>query len=245
MRIADFIETLDHEGRLFADAAQRADAGAPVPGCPGWRVRDLVAHLGSVHRWATTFVAERRQRAVRRAGAPELADDALVPWLREGHAHLVDTLGAAPPELSCWTFLPAPSPLAFWARRQAHETTVHRVDAELAHGDPVSPVRPDFAADGVDELLTGFITRENSALRTRSPATLGVYATDVPDASWTVHLSDGPPRTERTPGTADCRYEGTAAELYLVLWNRLPHETVRITGDAALPRLWRDAFAGT
>jgi len=48
-------------------------------------------------------------------------------------------LSAAPPDLRCWTFLPAPSPLAMWARRQAHETTVHRVDAELAAASVAPP----------------------------------------------------------------------------------------------------------
>src|SRR4029450_13488361 len=57
-------------------------------------------------------------------------DDALVGWFRAGHATLVDALSAADPALDCWTFLPAPSPLGFWARRQAHETAIHRVDAQ-------------------------------------------------------------------------------------------------------------------
>lgn len=38
--------------------------------------------------------------------------------------------------VDCWTFLDAPSPLAFWARRQAHETAIHRADAQLAADGP-------------------------------------------------------------------------------------------------------------
>ena len=34
--------------------------------------------------------------------------------------------------MRCFAFLPAPSPLAFWARRQAHETGIHRADVESA-----------------------------------------------------------------------------------------------------------------
>ena len=43
-------------------------------------------------------------------------------------------LRSAPADLDCFTFLPAESARHFWARRQAHETAIHRVDAENAAG---------------------------------------------------------------------------------------------------------------
>ena len=61
-------------------------------------------------------------------------DAELAAGSRQGCAALADALAAAPADLECWTFLRAPSPLAMWARRQAHETAIHRVDAELAAG---------------------------------------------------------------------------------------------------------------
>ncbi|MEU9007352.1 maleylpyruvate isomerase N-terminal domain-containing protein, partial [Streptomyces sp. NPDC048551] len=57
MKIIEYVETLDREGRLLAEAAGRAGTEAPVPTCPGWRVSDLLRHTGAVHRWATGFVA--------------------------------------------------------------------------------------------------------------------------------------------------------------------------------------------
>src|ERR1700734_3905792 len=45
-----------------------------------------------------------------------------------------------------------------WAARHAHETAIHRADADSASG--VQPdYEPDFAADGIDELITGFAPR--------------------------------------------------------------------------------------
>jgi uncharacterized protein (TIGR03083 family) len=245
VEIAEYTEALRKEGRLLISAAERAGADAPVPGCPGWLVRDLLAHLGSVHRWATTYVTEGGQDPAGRPRAPELEDEALLEWVREGHNRLLAALSSAPSQLSCWTFLPAPSPLAFWARRQAHETAVHRVDAESAGGGPLSAPAPGFAADGIDELLCGLAGRRKSPVRTESPKTLRVRAVDVPGAVWTVRLSgEGPPVAERAEGgaadAADCAYEGPAGELYLVLWNRLPDEAVTLTGDRALARLWRE-----
>ncbi|WJY36980.1 maleylpyruvate isomerase family mycothiol-dependent enzyme [Streptomyces sp. P9-2B-2] len=249
MEITEFVETLRLDGGLLADAAQEAGPDARIPACPDWQMRDLVTHVGQVHRWATEFVTQGVQQPSRPPEAPDLADDELVPWLREGHHQLVLALHSAPQDLSAWTFLPAPSPLAFWARRQAHETSVHRADAQQAIGASLTPLPSAFAADGIDELLTGFHARDRSRVRTDTPRTLRLRAVNSPGADWTVHLSDAPPRTVRTAPDADapdagkpadCTIEGPAEELYLALWNRLPWDALAVTGDETLSRLWQE-----
>jgi uncharacterized protein (TIGR03083 family) len=238
MKIAELIRTLDGEGQLLARAAAEAGADAKVPTCPDWRVQDLLRHTGMVHRWATAFVAEGHTSYHPDGGLPELDGAELLAWFREGHRRLVDTLASAPSDVECWSFLPAPSPLAFWARRQAHETTVHRVDAESALDGTPSPIAVDFAVDGIEELLLGFHVRGKSRVRTDEPRVLRVRASDT-GAVWTVRLSSEPPVSERGEGVdADCELAGTAAELYLALWNRGPFPTV--TGDASMAALWRE-----
>jgi uncharacterized protein (TIGR03083 family) len=197
-----------------------------------------------VHRWAAAFVAEGHTSYHPDGGLPDLDGDALLTWFREGHRQLVDTLAAAPVDVECWHFLPAPSPLAFWARRQAHETTVHRVDAEAARGGVGSEIAAGFAADGIDELLRGFHARRRSRVRSDEPRVLRVRATDAEDAVWTVRLSQEPPAATRdATGAADCEVAGPAAQLYLSLWNREPFPEV--TGDAAVAALWREKSAVT
>ncbi|MGW1377398.1 maleylpyruvate isomerase family mycothiol-dependent enzyme [Streptomyces sp. NPDC002446] len=252
MEITEFVETLRLDGGLLADAAEEAGPNASVPACPEWQMRDLVVHVGRVHRWATEIVTQGVQQYGRPAAAPDLADGELVDWLREGHHQLVLALHTAPQDLSAWTFWPAPSPLEFWARRQAHETSVHRVDAQQAIGASLTPLPAAFAADGIDELLTGIHSLDRSRLRTDLPRTLRLRATDTPGADWTVRLSAAPPHTVRTATAgagadgpepaqpADCTIEGPAEELYLALWNRLSWDTLTITGDKALPELWRE-----
>lgn len=246
MEITTFVKTLEHDGQLLADLAERAGTDAPVPTCPPWRIADLLRHTGSVHRWAAGYVGEGRVERVDFPDAPELAGAELLAWFREGHAALVHTLTEAPADVQCWTFLPtaAPSPLAFWARRQAHETAVHRMDAEAALGLAYAPVKPEFAEDGVDELLTGFHARPRSRVRTPEPRVMRVRAADT-GAVWTVHLSSEPARTVRgaTDDLVDCDVTGTAAWLYAALWNRLPLEGPGVTGDQALARLWRETAA--
>ncbi|MFE1310448.1 maleylpyruvate isomerase family mycothiol-dependent enzyme [Streptomyces sp. NPDC058755] len=242
METAEFLETLDREGRLLAAAAELAGTDAKVPTCPEWQVKDLLRHTGAVHRWATALVADAHTAPRPLADGPDLDGAELVAWYRDSHRRLVETLAAAPADLECWTFHPAPSPspLAFWTRRQAHETAVHRYDAEAARGGTASPIATEFAADGIDELLRGFHARPRSRVRTEQPRVLRVRAADAgADAVWTVRLSAQPPVTSRDgSGEAETELAGPADQLYLALWNRMPVPDV--TGDPALAALWRE-----
>ncbi len=256
VEIAEHIASLERDGQLMATAAEQAGLRAPVPSCPGWQVRDLLRHQGYVHRWAGRYVTERLPDAVPAGTEAEILaadppDGQVLDWFREGHAALVAALRAAPPDLSCWTFLPAPSPLAFWARRQAHETAIHRVDAELAAGGVVTSPDPAFAADGVDELIMGFLGRHERRLtadqRAGGRRRVDVQLTDA-DGEWEVELTEdgnraGSVRRGSGHGGPDCTLTGPAAGLYLVLWNRAEPGAatgVRVTGDAAVLRFWRD-----
>lgn len=257
MQTAEHIASLSEEGRLLAAAAERAGTGASVPTCPGWQIRHLLRHTGMVHRWAAAFITEGHTAYRPDGGEPALDGAELLDWFREGHRHLVRSLEEAPADLNCWTFLPAPSPLAFWSRRQLNETTVHRVDAESALGGPLTPVPADRAVDGIDELLTGFHARPRSRVRSRAPRTLRVRAVDT-EATWTVRISQDPPEAVRStdPGNTDprdgggaervdCELSGTAEGLYLTLWNRLPLTAVTLRGDRSVARIWADNSAVT
>jgi len=265
--VPGYIGALRRQGELLAGAAQRAGLAAGVPSCPGWAVRDLLKHLGYVHRWATGIVVAGLTRPVGASEDEILSQgptDADLPgWFREGHAALVQALNAAGPDLNCWAFLAAPSPLAHWARRQAHETAIHRVDAEQAAastaGQPASTAGqpataagqrvsmagraapgdgtsfdPAFAADGVDELLMGFVAR---SVRRGNWAgldgSLAVHADDgtAGGADWLIAGGQDAPGVSRGTGRADCDVTGPASELYLMLWNRGPAGQLQVTGD--------------
>jgi uncharacterized protein (TIGR03083 family) len=247
---AEHIAALQRDGVLLAAAADRAGLDATVPPCLPWRVRDLLRHLGFVHRWAAGYVSQAREEMVDGPGEDELllagpGDGELLAWFRDGHAELVRALRSADPRLRCWTFLPAPSALAFWARRQAHETAIHRADAESAAGDVATFPAP-FAADGIDELIMGFWARGRA--RTDRASCLQIRATDT-GGEWLVEFGAGT-AARRRAAAADAVVAGPASDLYLLLWNRPPRggrdaDRVTVGGDPGVLRLWQDLMKVT
>ena len=127
------------------------------------------------------------------------------------------------------TFLKdAPRPREFWARRQTHETVVHMVDALAAALGRIptvdeAQIDPGLAADGIDELLRGFLTRGRCKMWDGTNFAVAVVPTDI-GRRWTVEIAerltvapgDGP--ADDSPSLATI--SGRADELYLALWNR-------------------------
>jgi uncharacterized protein (TIGR03083 family) len=240
MDVDTHLDHLVEQGLALADSAAAAGFDAAVPTCPDWNVRDLVAHVGQVHRWARSYVATGRTTPPGPDDVPEPApaDDELLDWFRAGHDALVTSLREAPADLDCWWFLPAASPLAFWARRQAHETTIHRVDADLAAGR-TTDIDPQLAADGLKELLLGFFARSGGKL-VSDPARSIAFITDT-DHAWTITI--GPDARKAIPGAAfnaDLLVTGNAATIYLLLWNRGGRDGLTFDGDVTLLDLWRE-----
>jgi uncharacterized protein (TIGR03083 family) len=251
MEIAEHIDALRRQGEHMAEAAERAGLGVPVPPCSPWLVKDLLRHTGYVHRWAAQHITERPAQILDGPSEEEMlaggADDAeLVAWFRAGHAALAQTLAAADPALECATFMAAPCPLAFWARRQAHETAIHRADAESAAGTTPG-YEPAFAADGIDELIMGFGRRRKYAPAADPGAgggRLRVLAADTGDA-WLVEAHEGRLQPRRdAAGEADdaaCTLSGPASGVYLYLWNRADaaRAGVTITGNPGVLSAWQ------
>ena len=240
VEIAELVEQLNEHGLALAAAADAAGLEAAVPTCPEWDVRALLAHTGMVHRWAAGIVRNEPD-ATDRSDFPAPAEG-VVEWFREGHAALVDALRAAPPDLEVWSFLAAPSPLAFWARRQAHETAIHRVDAESAVGT-IPTFERDFALDGISELLEGFYSRSRGKL-VADPGFSMHVAPDDASVSWTIQVGPESRTVTRhefaADVTADCTIRGAASDLYLDLWNRGHAGPTQVEGDQRPMQTWRE-----
>lgn len=244
MEYPEYVSALEREGRLFLDSIGRTPPDVPVATCPGWRMRDLVRHTGGVHRKVTMLIRERRTSPIREeleslaGGWPE--DRELADWFRDGVASLLDALDAAPQDLSCYTLFPATSPRLMWARRQAHETAIHRADLELARtpSTATSTTYPaDFAADGIDELLACYLARPGRSPHLLQPSVISIQPDDV-DAVWCVSVGPDSYEVSRQARGADLVLHGTASDLYLLLWNRRDVSGLQASGDIGLMNSW-------
>lgn len=248
LTFADYGEAVGDAASVLRNNAAAGGLDAPVPTCPGWSVADLVAHQGLVHRWATQIVSGTPLEQVR-PDAEVLAEGHAAPdlldWFDDGLVDLLNVLARAPEDLDVFFFLKnAPRPRQAWARRQAHETSIHAVDAMAARlrRAPTTAevwVRPSLAVDGVDELLTGFLPRRTTTLRVAEPLTVLLRATDA-QRTWTVRVSQDPVVTtvDEPAPAPDVVLEGSAKGLYLGLWNR--GTDIVESGGRDFLQLWRD-----
>lgn len=219
------IDTIDAvkaaTGRI-SELARTGELSEPVAHLNRWKVRDVVAHLGGIHRWTARILTERSMAGPgfkkSKLDGPELCD-----WFDEGAALLLDLFGAADLAEPCPNFNPgSDSTFGWWARRQAHEATVHRWDVEQALRS-TTPIPAGTAADGIDEFLDTFI-------RTRGKQTLAstlVLSTTSPQHVWTLTPSTKPGRIDISTGRPDSEpartvteVAGTSESLLLALWGR-------------------------
>ena len=220
METESYVNQLRVEGSRLAEIASAGPLDASVKGCPGWNLRDLLLHVGGVHRWAMTAVqtgAQPDEGELAKLTPSDTGD--LSEWLLNGVEELANTLSGIDPAAPTWHVFPIPQVAGVWPRRQMHETTVHRWDAELAVGD-LTPIVPAVASDGIDEFFEVMLPR----LLVRKPialprTTLHVHCTDT-DGEWFVWNDNGQVGVRREHTKADGALRGPAESILLRLWGR-------------------------
>ncbi|HWH99702.1 MAG TPA: maleylpyruvate isomerase family mycothiol-dependent enzyme [Propionibacteriaceae bacterium] len=154
MEFAQFLDCLTADFNRLRTVVP-IDLAAPVPSCPGWTVADLTHHVGEVYLHKTLAMRE----GVEPDPWPpkELADEEPLALLDRAYAALREEFATREPEDSAGTWYAPDQTVGFWIRRMAHETVIHRIDAELGARQPVAPIPPKLAVDGIDELLKVFV----------------------------------------------------------------------------------------
>ena len=228
----DFLDAIARDGAAFAQAAD-GTLRAPVPSCPGWTQADLVYHLGEVQRF-WTFIVETRAPNPDAYEEPARPDDEdLLAWYRDGFVRLQEVLGAADPATPVWTWSDQHD-VAFIQRRMAQETAVHCWDAQQAAGDP-QPIDPRLAADGIDEFLDHFLDPPGEGAAGSVHLHAGDAERDLGGRAgewWVAPAEAGASwAVERTHKKGDAAVRGSASDLLLALWRRVPGTALDVVGD--------------
>jgi len=235
----DMLALIDDRSAALRTAAAQAGFEAQVPGCPEWKVKDLIAHLGEVHMFWTAVVA-----AGAAAGPPdpEVVGDTspgpdLLAWSAEVSSNLVRELRDAGPDRMCWTWWEeasrAPSTAGAVARHQVQEAAVHAYDAQQAAGR-AEPLPAAVAADGVGEYLT--VELPTNGPWPYDPAT--VVLETGPGGNWLLDLGHTGVNVLRGDEHGNAKPSATVtadpSDMVLAFYRRDTIGQLQIAGDADL-----------
>ncbi|MCO8126202.1 maleylpyruvate isomerase family mycothiol-dependent enzyme [Acidimicrobiia bacterium EGI L10123] len=227
--------------RILATPAEHL--GALVKACPGWTVTDLLGHHAGVFRFATAQLRAEPGSDFVPFDPPEEGVPPL-EMLAVAGEELLAALAETDPTEHRPNWADAPT-AAFWFRRLAHETAIHRVDVQLTHTTP-DPIDTALAVDGVDELGEVFLRHAGRRGITGTGETVHLHATDDAVASgeigggeWMFTFHEDGVEVTHDHGKGDMAVRGPAGQLVLFAWNRRPVE-VECFGDPDPLAFWAE-----
>jgi uncharacterized protein (TIGR03083 family) len=235
-----WLAALRSEGPAILRTLAEADPTAPVPSCPEWTVADLLGHLVRQYRWVNGHVARGLVTAPEPA-RPEGAPTATLADYESAFTDLLATLDILDPEMPAWNPAPQAKKVAFWHRRVANDTAVHRWDAQMAALGLTEPLEAKQAADIVSEVLDTLLPAGSGHGRPDRHGMVALSAGDV-DHTWHIRLResggvalldtdtilDDDDLHERVVAT------GSASDLALALWGRVGLDVLAVSGDERL-----------
>jgi uncharacterized protein (TIGR03083 family) len=231
-----YLDALRADGKALLTAVESAPQ-APVAGCPGWDNTALAAHVGRIWHYVS-----RQARSVEpldpAVSMPDGVD--VLMWASEGLDALLVSFRESAPEAPSWNWArDEPHTAAFWFRRMAQETAVHRWDAQSSAGDP-QPIAGWLAADGIEEVMTMWLPRRRGRAKEDVTGTAHLHAADPAagqPSEWFVELGPaGTVNSRHLHQKGDGVLRGSAHDILLRLWGR-PSGVEEIGNDAVLAAL--------
>jgi uncharacterized protein (TIGR03083 family) len=225
MEADEYLPLLRRTNARFIEAAAAAALArgwtAPVAGCPGWSLADLVWHLARVQHFWAWVVRTRAEDPVRYPEPARVPDDELLRYAAAWSAELETVLDGADPGQRVWTWAPRQD-VGFVLRRQALEAVVHTADVELVLDD-VRPIPAAVGLDGLDEWLDVMVP---AALPAGPPAEAHPVVLRALDAAAERTLFAG------IRPFAVATLTGNAGDLLLAVWHRVGVEVLTVHGDS-------------
>ncbi|WP_319455455.1 MULTISPECIES: maleylpyruvate isomerase family mycothiol-dependent enzyme [unclassified Mycobacterium] len=239
----DRLAVIASESERLADVLAGTDPSRRCPTCPDWDASDLLWHLTEVHYfWAEILSrpvhSESELPDVERAkpARPTGTTD-LLALRAQATTALVGQLAELDDSVPCWSWWPPDQTVGFTRRMQTYEATVHRVDAELTAGLPVSPIAKDVAAGAIDHAVDVMWGWKPDDATYRAQCVVQFVATDT-DQRWLVEVgswtgtggdAEAPMAVRATHGDPTATVSAPVEELALWAWTR--GGTADVTGQ--------------
>jgi uncharacterized protein (TIGR03083 family) len=234
------LECLDADYRRLRDVGE-GDPTTVVPSCPEWTVADLLCHVAVVYLHKVECIRLGRPPD---PWPPDLTDEAPLAVLERAYADLAETFAAHDPSDAAHTWYDPDRSVGFWIRRMAHETVIHRRDAELAFGVP-TPAPEDLAEDGIDELLSIFVGWATTKWAHEISEELAAREGDtVLVDGWLLRPTPKGVVVERGGDEAALRVSGSPSSLLFWLWSRAAptDDAVVVDGDEGVAERFRETL---
>lgn len=228
------VDAIEQEAERIGELTERGVKVA-IKSTPGRDFEALLFHL------ATTFEAAVAQlrtadQSAEVAQRTELTGSAL-DCFETSRLTIVALLRDHEPADPCWNVVGEDLTVGFLARRLAHESAIHRVDAEVARGTATT-IDSELAVDGVDERL--FVVLAHHSDEGEVPELGGsicLICSDT-DAAWSIDASRGRFRVRAGRAPADAAVVATASDLFCFSWNRPTIRPLQVTGRMAVVEAW-------
>jgi uncharacterized protein (TIGR03083 family) len=240
----DYLSIISNETSRIVNAFER-DRQAAVPWSDRWTVATVARHVAATHHVVAEIVEGRPVADFGLFGqlqTPPKDSPEFVGWFRSGTASLLEQLSSVPVGDECWSWFAPGRHVGWWARRMALEAVVHRTDTDAAQAKELS-VSPDVAADGIDEFLDVFVAASRAAHDAPIGPTMRFECSDRNERWWLDLSEQGKRIVSREPRDASVRIRGTAEQLLLIVWGRVPASLpagVKVSGDVATLDRWAE-----
>ncbi|WP_205326121.1 hypothetical protein [Glycomyces sp. YM15] len=238
LRITDYLTELKTEAAGLRSACGPEVLGRVAPSRPDSTVGGILLELAREYRWAVEALFTRPVTDEDLPQPPPVTAEgtAVLDVFDQSLAAVLDAIEARGPDSPAWTWAPVEWRAEFWHRRVAVATGLARWDVQMAVGS-TAPVPAALAAEAISEVFEAFLPV--GARRGAHPESTGLvqlFAQDA-DATWFVRLREGRVALLDQPDSRtelQARAAGSASDIALALWGRLPFGICDVAGDEAL-----------
>lgn len=232
---ASYLAAWQSQVALLRSVVAEADPSTATPSCPDWTLADLLRHVTAV----TTRYCSRTRTATAPGydSLPEVTGDPLEAYDTACN-ELASVFNGVSMTDPAWNPTAQPNLAGFWLRRAMCELAVHRWDAQLAVAAP-EPIDTPVAVEGIQEAVEALLP---AGWRRRGDVAangLVEFAAKDTNRRWYIRMRgdnisilDFPIIDAEHP--VNTRATGTASDLLLALWGRVPYEVLDVEGDAEL-----------
>ncbi|MCW2529411.1 MAG: hypothetical protein JWM76_4271 [Pseudonocardiales bacterium] len=241
---------IQDESDRFGAVLAGCDSMRGVPTCPEWTAVDLLSHLVTVQRFWAVVIGDRLTGAAvadYERSRPPLPEDPTTLQALRGQAttDLLTALGSRDASEPAWSWFTGDQTVGFTWRMQTHEATMHRVDAELTAGLPISPIATEVAEDGVDHVVDVMWAWAPPDAERRYTGIVELAATDSARRwlvrtfrwsaqAWGQDFTDQIGCEPVDRGEPDATVCGTTQDLDLLVWSRADRKITRSGNEMVL-----------